>query len=252
MLPVGNNSPGCSGLIARSPARSISLPKAEHREMRFLSVDEISSLADTIEDRYQALVLTAAYTGLRAGELGALRVDRLNLLRRTLRVEEALSSVRGHLSVGPPKTPAARRTVGIPAFLCEILADHISRFPGEDDLVFSATEGGAIRWTNFRRRVWKPAVSDSIGEPCRFHDLRHSHAALLIAAEEHPKVIQARLGHASIRTTLDTYGHLAKGLDGAAADRLDQVFRSRDVVEKWSVGGAEVIPIAAQQQETPG
>jgi integrase len=72
------------------------------------------------------------------------------------------------------------------------------------------------------RRVWQPAVAASVGEPCRFHDLRHSHAALLIAQGEHPKVIQGRLGHASIRTTLDVYGHLLEGLDEAAADRLEE------------------------------
>ncbi len=75
-----------------------------------------------------------------------------------------------------------------------------------------------------RRRAWLPAVADSVGEPCRFHDLRHSHAALLIAQDVHPKVLQERLGHASIRTTLDVYGHLLKGLDEAAAESLDAVF----------------------------
>jgi integrase len=66
-----------------------------------------------------------------------------------------------------------------------------------------------------------PAVQASVGEPLRFHDLRHTHAALLIAQGVHPKVVQDRLGHASITTTLDTYGHLMTGLDEAAAEALD-------------------------------
>lgn len=78
-----------------------------------------------------------------------------------------------------------------------------------------------MRRTNFRRRVWLPAVRSSVGEPFRFHDLRHTHAAMLIAQGEHPKVIQLRLGHSSIQVTLDTYGHLFEGLNEAAADRLD-------------------------------
>ncbi len=86
--------------------------------------------------------------------------------------------------------------------------------------------GGPIRRTNFRRRIWKPAVEASVGEPCTFHDLRHSHAAILIAQGEYPKVIQERLGHASIKTTLDTYGHLFDGLDEAAAERLDAAWRA--------------------------
>ena len=81
-----------------------------------------------------------------------------------------------------------------------------------------------MRRTNFRRRSWLPAVRASVGEPLRFHDMRHSHAAMLIAEGEHPKVIQARLGHSSIQVTLDTYGHLFEGLDEAAADRLDAAY----------------------------
>jgi integrase len=73
-------------------------------------------------------------------------------------------------------------------------------------------------------------VSYFLGVPCRFHDLRHSHAALLTAAGRHPKVIQERLGHTSIRTTLDVYRHLLEGLDRGAADALD------DLVENWRVG----------------
>lgn len=63
----------------------------------------------------------------------------------------------------------------------------------------------------------------SVGEPLRFHDLRHTHAAILIAQGEHPKVIQLRLGHSSIQVTLDTYGHLFEGIDQAAADRLNTI-----------------------------
>jgi integrase len=75
------------------------------------------------------------------------------------------------------------------------------------------------------------------------HDLRHTHAALLIAQGEHPKVIQERLGHASIGTTLHTYGHLFEALDEAAANRLEDAYRRSDVVEMWSVNSAEVTPL---------
>ena len=78
--------------------------------------------------------------------------------------------------------------------------------------------------TTIRTRNWLPATRASVGLPLRFHDLRHTHAAILIAQGEHPKVIQLRLGHSSIQVTLDTYGHLFEGLDEAAADRLDAAF----------------------------
>lgn len=231
------------GLIVRTPTRGTILPKTEGHEMRFLAVEEVAALAQAISPRYRCLVLTAAYTGLRAGELVALRRESLDMLRRSLRVDQAVSDVGGELLVGPPKTKAARRTVSLPRFLCDALAQHLARYPSESGLVFTSSEGGPIRWTNFRRRVWQPAVAASVGEPCRFHDLRHSHAALLIAQGEHPKVIQGRLGHTSIKTTLDTYGHLFEGLDEAAADRLEEAFRSSDVVRMWAVGGSSARPL---------
>ena len=115
--------------------------------------------------------------------------------------------------------------------------------PIQTGRVFTSGEGELIRWENFRRRGWQPAVVASAGEPYRFHDFRHSHGALPIAQGEHPEVTHSRLGHASIGTTLDTYGHLFEGLDEAAADRLEDAYRRSDVVEMWSVGPAEVIPL---------
>jgi integrase len=80
-----------------------------------------------------------------------------------------------------------------------------------------------MRRNGFRNRFWLPAVKAAGLTGLRFHDLRHTHAAFLIAAGEHPKTIQTRMGHASIKTTLDVYRHLIPGLDEAAAERLDQL-----------------------------
>ena len=91
-----------------------------------------------------------------------------------------------------------------------------------------------------------PAVRASVGDPCTFHDLRHTHAALLIAQGEHPKVIQERLGHASIKTTLDTYGHLFDGLDEAAADRLDELWRAARVDAMWMRSDSGVIELSTK------
>ncbi len=102
------------------------------------------------------------------------------------------------------------------------LALHLENHGG--DHVFTSPDGKALRRHNFRRRVWLPTVKAASLDGLRFHDLCHSHAAMLIAAGEHPRLISARLGHSTIRTTLDAYGHLLPGLDEAAADRLDQLF----------------------------
>jgi integrase len=211
--------------------------------MRILEPSETMALADVIDDRYRAMVLAAAYTGLRFGELAALHTERFDALRRTLRVEESLSEVRGEFFFKPPKSDASRRTVSVPSFIVEEMAQHLAVHADDSGLVFSAPVGGPIRRANFRRRIWMPAVKASVGEPCTFHDLRHTHAALLIAQGEHPKVIQERLGHASIKTTLDTYGHLFDGLDEAAADRLDELWRAARVDAMWTQSDSGVIEL---------
>jgi integrase len=158
-------------------------------------------------------------------------------------VQESLAEVSGEFVFKPPKSVASRRTVSVPSFVVEALARHLADHADPSGLVFSAPSGGPIRRTNFRRRIWVPAVRASVGEPCTFHDLRHTHAALLIAQREHPKVIQERLGHASIKTTLDTYGHLFDGLDEAAAERLDASWHGSSVDALWTQADGGVIEL---------
>lgn len=109
--------------------------------------------------------------------------------------------------------------------MAEELARHLATYPGRENKVFTAPEGGPIRMSTWRRRFWYQAVDATVGRPMRPHDLRHTHAALLIAAGEDPYVISQRLGHASIRTTYDIYGHLFEGRDREAADRPGEVAR---------------------------
>ncbi len=230
-----------SDLIGRNPCRGVRLPAMRRKEMRFLDVDEIEALAAAVDPRYRVLVLTAAWTGLRFGEAAGLEVEALDLLRRRLTVTQALSDVDG--TVGPPKTAASRRTITLPAFLADELGAHLGRYGSESDFVFTTPKGSPLLRSVFRRSVWLPAVAASVGEPMRFHDLRHSHCALLIAAGEHPKVISQRLGHASISTTFDVYGHLFDGLDEATADHLDAMRSERRVSNSRPIGVAEVVPL---------
>jgi integrase len=239
------------GIITRSPCREVKLPKIETPERRFLSPGEVEELADTIETRYRALVLTGAYTGLRFGELAALRTDDFDPLRRTLRVDEQLSRQgTGRMVSSPLKTRKARRTIGIPQFLTDELVIHLTTHPSSSDLIFSMTQRGPLDYNRFRSRYWNPAVDASVGSPCTPHDLRHTHVALLISQGESPKYIADRLGHESTRTVFDVYGHLYEGVDEAATDRLEQARNASRADQARTKRGPEVIELPARTPKT--
>ena len=134
-----------SDLIVRTPCRGIKLPPKSQTEMRFLTADEVADVAAVIDEPYRALVLAAAYTGCRFGELTGLRVRRLDLLRRSLTITETLTDVHGQVSLAPPKTSAARRQVALPKFLSEELARHSPQWPpAADGFLFTAPTGGPL------------------------------------------------------------------------------------------------------------
>lgn len=219
------------GRIARNPVRGLRLPAEERRRMRFLEPEEIRALADAHPAFYRPLVLTAAYVGLRWGELVGLAVERVDPLRRTIRVERQLLEVNGRVAFGPPKTKAGLRTVTMPSMLAEILGEHLaSPAVASSGLAFPGPRGAPLRRSSFRR-VWEKARTRAgfDGGPLDglvFHELRHTAAALAIAQGAHPLAIKERLGHSSITVTMDTYGGLFPRLEEAIAEGLDGVLRA--------------------------
>jgi integrase len=212
-----------AGMVMQTPCRRVPLPKVEREEMRFLTPAEIARLADAIDQRYRALVLVAAYGGLRIGELAGLRRRRVDLLRGTVEVAEIVTEAEGVLRFGPPKTRAGRRTVGLPRAVVDELAAHLVRAEPEA-FVFAAPEGGPLRVHGFRARVWRPATRRAELDGLRIHDLRHTAVALWIAVGANPKEVAARAGHTSVSFTLDRYGHLYPEADTALRDRLDSLY----------------------------
>jgi integrase len=122
--------------------RRVLVPKVEREEMRFLTPVEIIALADAIRPLYRTLVLVGAYGGLRIGELAGLRRSRVDLLRGTVEVAEIVTEVGGRLRVGPPKTRASRRTVGLPRAVVKELAAHLATSAPRDAFVFTAPRVG--------------------------------------------------------------------------------------------------------------
>lgn len=198
----------------------VSPPRREPREMRFLSWPEVEHLASYASEPFSRMILVAALTGLRQGELFALKAGLVDLASRRLRVE--VGAVDGQLA--PLKTRGSRRSVGLCARAAELLEEQMgSERPNRHGLVWPAPEGGVLHKDNFGARVYRPAVKRAGLGPVRFHDLRHTYAALMVSAGAHPKLIQAQMGHSSIKVTLDLYGHLYPDLIGPVTQALDEL-----------------------------
>lgn len=212
------------GLIGRNPARRVELPRLAEPQHRYLTAEQVTILADAMPTlEHQTMVYVLAYGGLRWGELAALRRGRVDMLRRRLTIMESIVEISGVLSFGTPKTYQTR-TVHLPGFVATMIGRHFEQV--EDDpasLVFTASQGGPLRYSNARRDIWDPARSRA-GEDLHDitpHDLRHTCASLMRAAGADVKAIQQQLGHQTATVTLNTYTHLFEGDLDEVMDRLD-------------------------------
>ena len=239
-------------LISRNPCTGSRLPETEQKEMVFLSVDEFTMFLSYIPLKYQPLVLLLANTGLRWGEATALRPGDFDLEARNLRVSRAWkhSSSKGWY-IGPPKTKRSKRTVSMPENLIPIIRPLVE---SGSEYVFTNAFGHPVRQQNFHGAFWTPArrlanglpaFATAKGDPSRawkartrgvwadrspakkplgkwprIHDLRHSHASWLLAAGVGIDVVQRRLGHESITTTVDRYGHISLERQAQAGDAI--------------------------------
>ena len=213
----------------QAPERPIAMP------------DEVAKLAKAIDPKYQAMVLLGAYCSLRFGELAGLRRKRIDLLHRTITVEEqAVDLADGRIVFGPPKTSAGRRTVAFPAELVPIIADHLASYvaPEPDALVFTSPEGCPLRRGKFRHR-WGAACRKVGVEGLRFHDLRGSGATWAAHAGATVRELMDRLGHSTPEIAL-RYQHATRERDRAIADKLGALLRA---VEAQPEPASNVVPI---------
>lgn len=197
------------GWVTKNPAKKMDLPDGstahDAAEMRVLTPEEFHRIEERMPEHYRPFVRFLVGSGCRWGEAVALTVADVQL--PNVRIRRALKwSPDNHRVVGKPKTRKGNRTVMLGEELGRDLRAACEGKAGTD-LVWTAPRGGAILHRTFWSRVWLPAVADLEPRP-RIHDLRHTHASWLLSQGIPIYVVQARLGHESIKTTVDTYGHL--------------------------------------------
>jgi integrase len=216
-------------VIAYSPCDGIKLPKVTKSQVEPLGTEVVLALADAVPDRYRALVILAAGTGMRQGECFGLTVDKINFLRLIVHVDQQLVTVTGRAPfLAPPKTAASVRSIPLPTVVIDALAAHLAKYPQTDGFVFATETGRPIHRTAFGK-MWRRAAPGT-----HFHELRHYYASLLIRHGESVKVVQARLGHASASETLDTYSHLWPDSDDRTRTAVDSML-SADLVRTGEV-----------------
>jgi integrase len=213
--------------LARNVAQGVNLPDILESEHLYLTHDQLDDLAAACGDPVSQLVTRfLGYTGLRFGEMAALRVNRLDFLRRRAKIVESVTPVRGALTWGPTKGKK-NREVPLPTFLVEDLAAHVeTKAPG--DLVFLGERGGIMRAQKFQRHAFTMAAAKIAVPGLTPHELRHTAASLAIASGADIKVVQTMLGHESAMMTWDLYGHLY-------GDRLDEVALAMDLARTRSL-----------------
>mgnify|MGYP000382577321 CR=1 FL=1 len=222
------------GLVARNVADAVDPPRANKHRLNTVDEDGIKSILQAAQSTpYYALFYCALFTGMRRSELLAIRWCDVDLLMGQISVTRSLHYLRNRTVIfRAPKSVKGRRMVALSPSTCIVLRERrgtqealytmMGKRLEDSDLVFSQPDGRPLlpdsvthAWVKLVRKVGFDGV--------RLHDARHTHASLLLKQGIHPKVVQERLGHASIAITLDTYSHVYPGLQEAAALKFDQL-----------------------------
>ena len=194
------------GLVVRNVSDLVDKPKTERKIFKTWSPDDVKVFLEAVEDhRWYSIYVLAIYTGLRQGELLGIHREDVDLEKGAINVRHQISAIRGQgLTIADLKTEKSRRPVTLPDSALRALKVHIDIIGNEPGLIFTTSTGNPISPRNLLRHF--RATIEVLELPqIRFHDLRHTHASLLLAAGVHPKVVQERLGHSQISLTLDTY-----------------------------------------------
>jgi integrase len=221
-------------MISQNPAQYVETPRVSRIERTVLTAEQAKIFIQKCDQMANGLIFEfALLTGMRPEEFLSIQWRDLSFERKTVQVRRALVRHKGSWSFEEPKTPRSRRTIVLPASLVHKLVLHkqtqtfaklkAMNLWEDHDLVFCGMFGTPLSIPNITYRYFRP-ILEAAGLPrIRLYDLRHSHATLLLTAEEHPKVVSERLGHSTIVLTMDTYSHVLPTMQRAATDKLEKM-----------------------------
>lgn len=203
-------------------AKAGSMGKSKAEEMDFWTGEEFRKFIDSVMNKrlsYMAFMILY-WTGMRLGELLALNPKDVDLKKRTISITKSYQRLGKKDVITPPKTPKSKRVITIPEFLAADIKDYMDSLYDlqEDDRLFPITK-------YYLEHEMQRGIKESGVKRIRVHDLRHSHASMLIELGFSPLEIANRLGHEKVETTLNTYSHLYPNKQTKLAERLDREYK---------------------------
>ncbi len=221
-------------IIISNPTDAVTPPRPDKVEMHVWDVETANKFLHDIGDTSIYIpVLLALQTGMRAGEICGLKWEDVNLKQGTLTVKQTLQRINGVLTVKDTKTAKSKRTIALMDYTVQALKEHKKK-QNETKLMVGQTykdQGFVCTWDDGR-----PYDPHYVGEKftelvyklnypqIRFHDLRHTHATMLLQQGVNPKIVSERLGHSQVSITLDTYSHVLPNMQKEAITKLDELF----------------------------
>ena len=232
------------GIISRNVADAVEAPKVHRHELRTMNETDIHLFLEYAKTTpFYPLFYTLLFTGMRRSEILALRWSDVDLVLCQVSISRTIHQLHnGQIVFGEPKTAKSRRMIALSPTTTIVLREHqeaqqkLRESLGlpftDDDLVFCHYDGRPFLPDSITHSWHKLALRCGL-QGIRLHDARHTHASLMLKHTIHPKIVQERLGHSSIQITLDTYSHVAPGLQEAAANRFDDIvmLKRKDAVD---------------------
>jgi integrase len=251
-----------TGQINRNVAQATEPPRIEHKTVSTLAAKDIEKFLETAKETpHYDLFYLLLHTGLRRGEALAIKWKHVDLglsslgVSAYLSVVQSMNKVNGKYIIKEPKTSAGKRRVALPASLALVLRQHreaaealklsLGTHLTDEDYVFCNIDGTPLDPSTISHSFRKIIIRAGL-PPMPLHGLRHSHATLLLQAGIHPRIVMERLGHSSIRVTLDTYSHVVGGLQEAAAQKFDEFLSERSSDKNV----AKMLPFSENKQNT--
>ncbi|WP_462409354.1 tyrosine-type recombinase/integrase [Neobacillus sp. Marseille-QA0830] len=221
--------------IVRNVAKAVSPPKTKKAEMQIWDNEQVKTFLNSAKTSvYYSIYFTAIYTGMRRGEVLAIRWQDVDFENKVIYVRQSLQPIkRIGLTFKEPKSGRSRSISITSSVIKELKKVYKQQFEnklllGQDyhdyDLVFAQKNGNPIQPSELAKE-YRKIISRTHLPYIRFHDLRHTHATLMLQQGVHPKVVSERLGHSTIGITMDTYTHVLPNMQKEAAQQFEQLIK---------------------------